>query len=240
MADKPHREQFHFNTNAQVPWGTFVVFLAFFLAFILAPFVISVVLIPIHPVPTLTVRLLLTHFSIYATWIAIFICFRRRYGPDFWRYLGLTVDKNPLLYLADALVCTGCILLMGLLLGGLSDKLGLPHPHPFNQFSKQELQVLSMLAVLAAPFLEEIVFRGFFQPTLYRLVPVPVAILLTGCFFALFHVMYYGQWIALVYVAMLGMILGVFRYTSRSTIPCIIAHLLNNLIVSLILLHQPL
>jgi membrane protease YdiL (CAAX protease family) len=240
VAGKPHREQFHFSTNAQVPWRTFDVFTAFFLAFILAPFTVSALLFPIHPPPTMTVRLLLTHFAIYTAWIGIFIHFRRRFGPSLWRYLGLAVDRNPLSYLADGFVCTGFILLMGFLLGGVSDKLGLPHPHPFTRFSREELKVVSVLAVFTAPFLEEIVFRGFFQPTLYRIVSVPFAIFLTGCFFALFHVMYYGQWMALVYVAMLGMILGVFRYTSRSTIPCIIAHLLNNLIVSLILLHQPL
>ncbi len=79
--------------------------------------------------------------------------------------------------------------------------------------------------VIAAPLVEEMLFRGYLQKVLeesWR--DITKAILATSLFFALVHLNPY--WIVQIYL--LGMVLGYLAWRTNSIIPGIILHGLNN------------
>jgi membrane protease YdiL (CAAX protease family) len=103
---------------------------------------------------------------------------------------------------------------------------------PYASFSVSELKVIAFFAVFTAPVLEEIVFRGFFQSTLYRYVPPLVSVVLTSLIFMLFHVSYQEAPTAQLYVLCMGILFGWFRWQTNSVIPGILAHWVNNLLAA--------
>lgn len=79
--------------------------------------------------------------------------------------------------------------------------------------------------IIAAPLVEEMLFRGYLQKVLeesWR--DITKAILATSLFFALVHLNPY--WIVQIYL--LGMVLGYLAWRTNSIIPGIILHGLNN------------
>jgi membrane protease YdiL (CAAX protease family) len=93
--------------------------------------------------------------------------------------------------------------------------------------------LLSGLASLAAPVVEELLFRGvFFQAAKLRLGPWP-AIVLTGLVFGLIHPVGVVEKLA---IAVLGGVFAWMAETRKSLVPSMTAHCLNNLTSTLILL----
>jgi membrane protease YdiL (CAAX protease family) len=92
---------------------------------------------------------------------------------------------------------------------------------------------LALAAVIAAPVMEEIVFRGFLYPVLRHFTSRPFAILFTGLFFGCIH----ANLGALLPLSLLGMGLCWLRDSSRSIILPIMAHAsFNALSVTMIFL----
>jgi membrane protease YdiL (CAAX protease family) len=90
------------------------------------------------------------------------------------------------------------------------------------------LVVLTLAIAIAAPVVEEIVFRGFLLPGLARsMLGISGALLFTSLSWALLHAQY--QPFYLIQIVLLGLVFGWLRLKSGSTLLTIILHGLLNL-----------
>ncbi|MFA5259952.1 MAG: CPBP family glutamic-type intramembrane protease [Candidatus Omnitrophota bacterium] len=88
---------------------------------------------------------------------------------------------------------------------------------------------LLVVAVLMAPFLEEIIFRGYLYYLIEKIKGKKFAVILIALLFALLHVeQYWGDWAAITMVAILGVLLTLLRMWTRSSIPGVIMHYVYN------------
>ncbi|MFH1942042.1 MAG: type II CAAX endopeptidase family protein [bacterium] len=90
--------------------------------------------------------------------------------------------------------------------------------------SAGELLLVFLTVVIVAGFAEEMLFRGFFQGTLERVMDVTRAVLATAFVFAFVH---FNPW-WLVEVLILGVLLGVLTWRSGSIFPSVIVHMVKN------------
>jgi membrane protease YdiL (CAAX protease family) len=81
-----------------------------------------------------------------------------------------------------------------------------------------------LVAVIVAPFCEEVFFRGYVFPPVARAMPMWAAILVTAVFFGAVHV----DLGSLVPLVAIGIVLAVLRWRSTSIWPGMLFHALNN------------
>jgi membrane protease YdiL (CAAX protease family) len=94
----------------------------------------------------------------------------------------------------------------------------------------------TFLATIAAPFMEEFVFRGFLFNALLRYMPVWIAATISGLLFGISH----GSTSAFLPLAASGIVLAYVYYRSGSLTASMISHALFNLInVGLISIAKP-
>lgn len=111
---------------------------------------------------------------------------------------------------------------------------------PFSELidsatSFQSILALFVVAILLAPFLEEIIFRGFFYHVVERYRGKKIAILVIAIAFAFLHVdQYWGDWVAIGMITFLGFALTSARALSGSTIPSIVMHYTYNIATTII------
>ena len=91
---------------------------------------------------------------------------------------------------------------------------------------------LLLAGALVAPACEEVFFRGFLLPGIARAMPIWAAIVVSSLLFGVAHVDL-GSFAPLVVI---GLLLGVVRYKTRSLWPSIFLHTLNNVAALLALL----
>ena len=104
---------------------------------------------------------------------------------------------------------------------------------PYVGLSSEKLKIISTLAVFVAPAVEEIFFRGYMQPAMIKSFGPFGGIMITSIIFGLSHSQYMNYSVALVAVTVIGIVLGVTRYYTKSIMPGIFAHFFNNLFASL-------
>ena len=85
---------------------------------------------------------------------------------------------------------------------------------------------LAMLIGITPSICEEILFRGFLQPRLTRLIPPVFGVVLASLAFAIMHM----DPVHVIAVFPLGLWLGFVSYQSGSLFPAMIAHLVNNVL----------
>ncbi len=89
--------------------------------------------------------------------------------------------------------------------------------------------VFLFMAIGVAPFVEEIVFRGYFFHVLKKWLGGRKAIYIIALSFSFLHVgQYWGDWLAITMVTALGFTLTLLRSWSGSTIASVIAHYVYN------------
>ncbi len=95
------------------------------------------------------------------------------------------------------------------------------------------------LACVAAPFFEELTFRGFVFNALLRYLPVWLAVILAGAVFGLAHWLP-GNLGAIVPLAAVGMVLAAIYYRTASLVAVMLAHAFFNLltVAAVLALHQ--
>jgi membrane protease YdiL (CAAX protease family) len=147
---------------------------------------------------------------------------RPRYGPTL--VLGLVVG----------------IFFTNIALAFFFDRLGLtPESTPFDELLKAPSAriAVAIFAVVSAPFVEEVVYRGVLYPALARNVGRIVAILAVSALFLYVHVeQYAGSIVYLLPLGLLSVVLTSLRAYSGSLMPSFVLHLLFNAIqVTLIL-----
>jgi membrane protease YdiL (CAAX protease family) len=87
-----------------------------------------------------------------------------------------------------------------------------------------------LVAVLVAPFAEELFWRGFVQGSLQRLFGGPTAVLVQATLFAVFHLRGFG---ATIMVLPFGLVAGLWRDRRKTLVPLIAAHAIVNGLSSL-------
>ena len=113
----------------------------------------------------------------------------------------------------------------------LESVLPMPHQVPFERLfsTAHAAYILGGLAVVVAPFMEELFFRGFLFPALQRLGAL-VAVLLTSVTFAAVHGAQYGwAWTAVLLMFVVGLVLTLLRARTGSVVPGFLLHVAYNL-----------
>ena len=100
--------------------------------------------------------------------------------------------------------------------------------------------MIAALAVFTAPFVEEFVYRGVLYSALQRTIGVKGAVIFVLGLFTLIHVPQYWPNIGVIAaVGLLSIVLTVVRAYSGRLLPCIVIHLVFNLIQAVLLVLEP-
>jgi CAAX protease family protein len=105
-------------------------------------------------------------------------------------------------------------------------------PSPIDKLvtSRSSLILFVATAVIAAPFFEELLFRGFVQPLLSRTFGILAGVLITAALFGALHAPEYSwAWQYALVVSLAGAVFGWIRARTGSIIPGTIMHGFYNL-----------
>ena len=92
-------------------------------------------------------------------------------------------------------------------------------------------EVISFLTlVILAPIAEEVAFRGIILRILSKRTSTVAAIIISAVLFGIFHM----NVMQAIYVLPLGLVLGCTAYKCKSVLPCILIHMVNNFMPSLV------
>lgn len=130
-----------------------------------------------------------------------------------------------------------------LLLGKLFEKV-LPHGETdFEQLLRLGLAVrvgVAILAVLTAPIVEEVVYRGILYTALESRAGDVTSIVVVALLFGVVHMpQYQGSWAAIAAVLALSLVLTLLRAATGKLLPCVATHFVFNGIQAVALLVQP-
>ncbi len=169
-----------------------------------------------------------------ALWFAalmlyLFAMVRLRHGTPFWRTIGWkqlrpqgrTPKFAALLYLLG-----GCALAVGVALASqvVGPKSKLPIEALFR--NRQGVLLVMALAILAAPLVEETIFRGYIYPVVARSLGVPAGVLITGALFGLMHAMQlWGAWGIIALLVVVGVVLTYARARTGTVLASYLLHL---------------
>lgn len=106
-----------------------------------------------------------------------------------------------------------------------------PKSLPITELFKDRASsiLLALFAILVAPFMEEVFFRGFIYPALARWTGSVISILITTCLFTLLHGAQLGySWAALVPIFIVGLVLTITRAVKDSVATTVIIHMAYN------------
>jgi len=110
----------------------------------------------------------------------------------------------------------------------------IPKTLPITELFKDRPSALFLaaFAVLVAPFMEEIFFRGFLYPALARWTGPAVAVLITASAFTVIHGAQLGySWAALMPIFIVGATLTVTRAITKSVATCVLIHMTYNFLL---------
>ena len=93
----------------------------------------------------------------------------------------------------------------------------------------QAIVLLAIVSVVAAPFLEEVVFRGFYYRVLEDVAGTGAAVFGTAILFAAMHALQlWPSWPAILMILAVGLALAWLRWRTRSLIPSFLVHTAYN------------
>jgi len=157
-----------------------------------------------------------------------------KYRRPFWQAIRwLPTPQGPKAYLLGGIVLA--VVAQGLFSLFPSEK-HLPIERLFSSTTSGYL--LAMFGICVAPFMEELVFRGFFYPVFERRWGLASAVLITALLFALIHApQLSGGWPEMTAIFGVGVALSYTRGKTGSLVPSYLMHLAYNssLFVSLYL-----
>lgn len=239
--------EFRYPEDIRTPWGwpdvwaflslaVFSLFVFQGLAVLFAPFFHLPHLTPgqlRHPKPSVAVYFISVQMIHDGFLIAyLFVRIRAGLGQPFWsalrwRWFGWG-------NLSRALLCTTCIasgFVLSIMISLASAGLGKPQRLPIEAFfeNRQTALLLMLMSILAAPLVEEIVFRGFLYPVLARSAGVTFGVLITGTLFGLLHYWQLrGGWGQIGLLIIVGIVLTYVRAAARSVLASYLVHLSYN------------
>jgi len=217
----------------QVPWKISDVMFTYILIFALSIAAIGILLISgIDANESLFPAILQVLLSLI-TLSVIFIIVTKKYNIPFLKAFGISTRKMPTFLIQGVAVSFILVISTSLVSYVFTEMMGIHRENPYINVPEEKLRMISVMAVLIAPVVEEIFFRGFMQPALVKSFGIFGGIFLTALIFGLSHAQYLDYSTALVAVTVIGLILGVTRHYANSVVPGILAHLLNNLFAAL-------
>jgi membrane protease YdiL (CAAX protease family) len=153
---------------------------------------------------------------------------RYRFRSPFWRTIGwrpLELDGPSQALIYGALVFAG-IFLQALVTAASSAFVPKRHLPIQTVLEDRHASILFMLvAVLVAPLVEEIIFRGYIYPVVARTFGVASSILATGILFGLLHApQLWGGWWQIALLILVGVIFTLVRAVSKTVITSYILH----------------
>jgi uncharacterized protein len=149
---------------------------------------------------------------------------RERRRPDFLAAIHWNWPSNVVVYVFGGLVLSVALQL-------LSRLLPIPKELPIDNFFRTpgEAWAVGVLAVLCAPLMEELFFRGFLYPVLARSTGMPIAVLLTAVAFALLHGAQLGfSWGPVLVIFLVGIVLTMVRARKNSVAASVLIHMAYN------------
>jgi membrane protease YdiL (CAAX protease family) len=179
--------------------------------------------------------------TIIAHAITIAICWAvvtKLGARPFWASLGWNWAGHSVWYW---LVFSACII-VGLLMVSqlLSRVLPQSEDNAFADLLKSSRQVriaIAALATFTAPLVEEAVYRGVLFSALRRHLGLIATVLVVTVMFAGVHVLqYWGAWVSIAGLVLLSLTLTVIRAGTKSILPCVMIHTLNNAFFSVVIL----
>jgi membrane protease YdiL (CAAX protease family) len=179
--------------------------------------------------------------TIVAHAITIAICWAvvTRLGTrPFWESLGWNWAGHSVSYWV---VYSACVILALLLVSQLLSRV-LPQSeeNSFAELLKSSQQVriaVAMLATFTAPIVEETVYRGVLFSALRRFLGLIPTVVFVTLMFAGVHVLqYWGAWVSVAGLTLLSLLLTVVRARTKSILPCVLIHTLNNAFFSVLIL----
>jgi hypothetical protein len=112
----------------------------------------------------------------------------------------------------------------------------IPDSLPITEYFKDRPSALLLGAfgILVAPFMEELLFRGFLYPALARWTGAAASIIITASAFTLLHGAQLGYaWAPLLLIFIVGITLTVIRMRTNSVATCVIVHMTYNFVLLL-------
>ena len=181
--------------------------------------------------------------TIVAHAITIAICWAvvTRVGArPFWASLGWDWAGHSIWYW---LAFSACVIL-GLLLVSqlLARVLPQSEENSFTELLKSSQRVRIAIAVLAtftAPLVEEAVYRGVLYSGLRKSFGLTTTVVLVTVMFTGVHVLQYlGAWVSIAGLTLLSLALTVIRAKTKSILPCVAIHTVNNAFFSVLILFN--
>ena len=123
------------------------------------------------------------------------------------------------------LISLGATLAISVLI--VSSFLPAGEPPPIEKLlsSKSAVYVFALFGIGAAPFFEEVIFRGFLFKVLSDIKGAGTAVSVTAILFALLHLpQLWGSWAGVALIFVVGYVLSIVRWRSNSLIPSFIIH----------------
>lgn len=179
--------------------------------------------------------------TIIAHAITIAICWAlvsKLFKQPFWVSLGWNWAGRSVWYW---LVFSACVIVALLIVSQLLSRV-LPQSdeNAFNELLKSSRSVriaIAALATFTAPLVEEAVYRGILFSALRRNLGLIATVLVVTIMFAGVHVLqYWGAWVSIAGLTLLSLALTVIRARTKSILPCVLIHTLNNAFFSVIIL----
>jgi len=137
-------------------------------------------------------------------------------------------------------VFSGCTLLGIQILSQVLIRFLPERESPFDQLLKSSQQVriaVAILAVFTAPIVEEVVYRGLLFSALRKRIGVIATVIIVTATFAGVHVFQNrGAWVSISGLAFLSLALTMVRARTKSVLPCVFIHTLNNAFASVVIL----
>lgn len=157
---------------------------------------------------------------------------RFRFRP-FWASLGSSWGGHSVWYWV---VFSACILVALQLFARVLSRLVPEAESPFDQLLKTSQQVriaVALLATFTAPLVEEVVYRGVLFSSLRRHLGTIGTVLVVTVTFAGVHVVQNrGAWVSIAGLTFLSLVLTIVRARTRSILPCVLIHTVNNAVAS--------
>lgn len=189
----------------------------------------------------------------------IFLTIRLKYSSPF--CASIKLERRPDLPLRSFSLLGVTLALVVL---GISALAPSPSTPPIEHLLRFPVTMIfyAALGILLAPFVEEVLFRGFIYPIVERRAAIllavffpstagqnrlpphaaqAVAVLTTALLFTLMHVgQLWGSWVEIALILMVGLTLSTVRARTGSLVPSFIIHLTYNSSISLAVLVQTL
>ena len=224
------------NNESSVPWKISDVIFVYFCIFILSMIFAGAMLyvsLDIDKNIYFTIFQSLLSISILAL---VYIIVTKKYNTSFKEAFGISFKKMPL-FINQGIIATAVIIISTTVISLFFLKIvGVESQNPYTEMPEIKFRWFSLLAVLFAPIVEEIFFRGFMQPAIIKRTGTFVGIAVTALIFGISHVQYIDYSTAIFSVTAIGLILGITRHLTSSVMPGIFAHFFNNLLAVIAIL----